>query len=80
MTRKKNRKTKKPRTQNTKTPCGALGIETTLPMVTKGGANTDHIPSEPTQNPRPPGTPGKNERKTKEKGEPERGGVVSKVE
>ena len=28
----------------------------------------------------PPGTPGKNKRKTKENGEPERGGVVSKVE
>ena len=78
--KRKNRKTKKPHTQNTKTPCGAPGIERTLPMVTKGGANTDHTPSEPTQNPRPSGTPGRNKQKTKEEGEPERGGVVSKVE
>ncbi len=78
--REKDRKTKKPHTRNTKTPCGAPGIETTLPMATKGGGKHDHTPSEPTQNPRPPGTPGNNKRKTKEKEEPERGGVVSKVE
>ena len=81
MKRKKNRKTKTPHTHNTKTPCGALGIETTLPRATTGGGGIhDHTPSEPTQNPRPPGTPGNNKRKTKEKGEHERGGVVSKVE
>ncbi len=66
--KKQQKETKKPCTEETeKDPCSALGTERTHLWQPRGANSQDPNTCEPTQNPRPLVTPGRNDRKRQRK-------------